>query len=309
MITEIDPTEAPLAGADALELLQSLPSERASLEARLNELPAHARVALQQITGAARPRARHLIGPVVRWQATQAASAPTPTPTPSPTPESTTQTAERRDPATLAAAAAAALTPTQESSDMPTTLAAAAAASPLIQRLTRGRILAAAMVALRDQIGPMLDTAREALADGDLEVAEIDALAAQVGPAAASILTAAVPPLAAIDREAREALAVHLVGLLAVVADGLAERRPLGAWIGALRGPLRRPRLAELIGELLGGRQLQGAALADWAYSQGETLSDILPDRDLLSDEHRASALGHLAALVAVAVAEGLGAR
>jgi len=192
---------------------------------------------------------------------------------------------------------------------MPTTLAAAAAASPLIQRLARGRILAAALVALRDQIGPMLDTARAALADGDLEVEEIDALAAQVGPVAASIVAAAVPPIAAVSEEIRDAFGAHLVGLLAVVADGLAERRSLGAWIGALSGPLRRPRLAELIGELLGGRQLAGAALAEWAFDQGDALAEILPDRDLLSDAHRASALGHLAAIVALAVSEGLGAR
>jgi len=99
------------------------------------------------------------------------------------------------------------------------------------------------------------------------------------------------------------------VGLLAVVADGLAERRPLGVWIAALQGPLRRPRLAELVGELLGSRQLRGAELAAWAYDQGDTISEILPDRDLLSDAHRAAALGHLAALVALAVSEGVGAR
>jgi len=303
MITETDPTEAPITEAEALTILRDLPTSAPALEARLQDLPAHSRILLQQITGAARPRARHLVEPVLRWQATQ---QPAPEPEPSPAPS--TQTAERKDPATLAAAAAAAIA-REDTTAMPGTLAAAAAASPLIQRLTRGRILAAAMLALREQIGPMLDTAREALADGDLDVEEISLLAAQVGPAAASILTAAVPPLAALDREARDLMAGHIVGLLAVVADGLAERRPLGVWIAALQGPLRRPRLAELVGELLGSRQLRGAELAAWAYDQGNTISEILPDRDLLSDAHRAAALGHLAALVALAVSEGVGAR
>jgi hypothetical protein len=300
MITETDPTEAPITEAEALTILRDLPTSAPALEARLQDLPAHSRILLQQITGAARPRARHLVEPVLRWQATQQ-------PAPEPAPAPSTKTAERKDPATLAAAAAAAIA--REDTTMPGTLAAAAAASPLIQRLTRGRILAAAMLALREQIGPMLDTAREALADGDLDVEEISLLAAQVGPAAASILTAAVPPLAALDREARDLMAGHIVGLLAVVADGLAERRPLGVWIAALQGPLRRPRLAELVGELLGSRQLRGAELAAWAYDQGDTISEILPDRDLLSDAHRAAALGHLAALVALAVSEGVGAR
>jgi hypothetical protein len=304
MITETDPTEAPITEAEALTILRDLPTSAPALEARLQDLPAHSRILLQQITGAARPRARHLVEPVLRWQATQ---QPAPEPTAEPAPAPSTKTAERKDPATLAAAAAAAIA--REDTTMPGTLAAAAAASPLIQRLTRGRILAAAMLALREQIGPMLATAREALADGDLDVEEISLLAAQVGPAAASILTAAVPPLAALDREARDLMAGHIVGLLAVVADGLAERRPLGVWIAALQGPLRRPRLAELVGELLGSRQLRGAELAAWAYDQGDTISEILPDRDLLSDAHRAAALGHLAALVALAVSEGVGAR
>ena len=304
MITETDPTEAPITEAEALTILRDLPTSAPALEARLQDLPAHSRILLQQITGAARPRARHLVEPVLRWQATQ---QPAPEATAEPAPAPSTQTAERKDPATLAAAAAAAIA--REDTTMPGTLAAAAAASPLIQRLTRGRILAAAMLALREQIGPMLATAREALADGDLDVEEISLLAAQVGPAAASILTAAVPPLAALDREARDLMAGHIVGLLAVVADGLAERRPLGVWIAALQGPLRRPRLAELVGELLGSRQLRGAELAAWAYDQGDTISEILPDRDLLSDAHRAAALGHLAALVALAVSEGVGAR
>jgi len=305
MITETDPTEAPITEAEALTILRDLPTSAPALEARLQDLPAHSRILLQQITGAARPRARHLVEPVLRWQATQ---QPAPEPAPEPAPAPSTQTAERKDPATLAAAAAAAIA-REDTTTMPGTLAAAAAASPLIQRLTRGRILAAAMLALREQIGPMLDTAREALADGDLDVEEISLLAAQVGPAAASILTAAVPPLAALDREARDLMAGHIVGLLAVVADGLAERRPLGVWIAAIQGPLRRPRLAELVGELLGSRQLRGAELAAWAYDQGDTISEILPDRDLLSDAHRAAALGHLAALVALAVSEGVGAR
>lgn len=304
MITETDPTEAPITEAEALTILRDLPTSAPALEARLQDLPAHSRILLQQITGAARPRARHLVEPVLRWQATQ---QPAPEPAAEPAPAPSTKTAERKDPATLAAAAAAAIA--REDTTMPGTLAAAAAASPLIQRLTRGRILAAAMLALREQIGPMLDTARAALADGDLDVEEISLLAAQVGPAAASILTAAVPPLAALDREARDLMAGHIVGLLAVVADGLAERRPLGVWIAAIQGPLRRPRLAELVGELLGSRQLRGAELAAWAYDQGDTLSEILPDRDLLSDAHRAAALGHLAALVALAVSEGVGAR
>jgi hypothetical protein len=304
MITETDPTEAPITEAEALTILRDLPTSAPALEARLQDLPAHSRILLQQITGAARPRARHLVEPVLRWQATQ---QPAPEPTPEPAPAPSTKTAERKDPATLAAAAAAAIA--REDTTMPGTLAAAAAASPLIQRLTLGRILAAAMLALREQIGPMLATAREALADGDLDVEEISLLAAQVGPAAASILTAAVPPLAALDREARDLMAGHIVGLLAVVADGLAERRPLGVWIAAIQGPLRRPRLAELVGELLGSRQLRGAELAAWAYDQGDTISEILPDRDLLSDAHRAAALGHLAALVALAVSEGVGAR
>lgn len=301
MLTEIDPTEAPITGADALEVLSQLPTDRAALEQRLNALPAHTRIGLQQITGAPRPRARHLIGPIQRWQQNQPAPAPE-----AAIAEPTTKTAERRE--TLASAAAAALTPSEDPNV--STLAAAAAASPLVQRLTRGRILAAAMFALRDQISPMLDVAREALADGDLDVEEIGALATQVGPAASQILTAAVPPLAVIGAESRALLAEHMVGLLAVIADGLAERRGLKAWIGALRGPLRRPRLAELIGEMLSVQPpLAGAEIAAWAYSQGETLAEILPDRDLLSDAHRAAALGHLAALVAISISEGLGAR
>jgi hypothetical protein len=256
MLTETDPTEAPITEAEALTILRDLPTSAPALEARLQDLPAHSRILLQQITGAARPRARHLVEPVLRWQATQ---QPAPEADAEPAPAPSTKTAERKDPATLAAAAAAAIA--REDTTMPGTLAAAAAASPLIQRLTRGRILATAMLALREQIGPMLDTARAALADGDLDVEEISLLATQVGPAAASILTAAVPPLAALDREARDLMAGHIVGLLAVVADGLAERRPLGVWIAALQGPLRRPRLAELVGELLGSRQLRGAGV------------------------------------------------
>jgi hypothetical protein len=295
MLTESDPTEAPLTEADGLDILSALPTERAALIAALNDLPAHTRIRLQQLTGAPRPRTRHLLAPVQAWQQKSATKDAERKPAPAPT---------------LAAAASAALTPTEDT-PMPTTLAAAAAASPLVQRLTRGRILAAAMMALRDQIQPMLDVARDALSDGDLDVDEIAALAAQVGPAASQILTAAVPPLAAIDATSRALMAEHTVGLLAVVADGLAEQRGLKAWIGALRAPLRRPRLAELVGEMLDGQQLSGAELATWAYQQGAPLGEILPepDRDLLPEPHRVAALGHLAALVALAVSEGLGSR
>jgi len=293
MLTESDPTEAPLTEADGIDILAALPTERAALIAALNDLPAHTRIRLQQLTGAPRPRTRHLLAPVQAWQQKSATKDAERKPAPAPT---------------LAAAASAALTP-NEDTPMPTTLAAAAAASPLVQRLTRGRILAAAMMALRDQIKPMLDVARDALSDGDLDVDEIAALAAQVGPAASRILTAAVPPLAAIDATSRALLAEHTVGLLAVVADGLAEQRGLKAWIGALRAPLRRPRLAELVGEMLDGQQLSGAELATWAYEQGAPLGEILPDRDLLPEPHRVAALGHLAALVALAVSEGLGSR
>jgi hypothetical protein len=312
MIAEIDPTEAPLTDADALGILHGLPTATNALGERLRQMPGDQRAAIRTALEdrdypSRSARHGHLIHAVAKWQRDGATTnlkraiaediATHPAPSLGP------------DPLNLAAVAAAAARPTPApETTVANPLLAALQGAGVLSRLRRGRILIGILAELAPHVPGIVESVRaELAADGSIDPEDIARISGEIGAAAGPVIAERLDG----DRITDSGLALlaeHAIGLLWTLADGLAERR-LGVWIQALRVPLRRANLPAMVAEMLGDQNLRGEALAVWAYAQGERISDLLPDRDALPQAHREAALGHLAALIAVAVSEGIGNR